>query len=131
MNAPTIATLTAALAIAAPALAATDVPPDIVLLCQEPKADSMDTRSVRLPGTVLIWSRAGVMSWLRGGRDSRFRAQVQPGTIFYDEPMNGGHRAGHIDRFTGDYEEIILDTNMKSRVLVRGKCVVPTKPRKF
>ena len=49
----------------------------------------------------------------------------------HNEPMNGGHRAGHIDRFTGVYEEIILDTNMKSRVLVRGKCVVPTKPRKF
>jgi hypothetical protein len=93
----------------------TDVSPDIVLLCQEQKAGYM--RGVRPPETVLIWPKAGVMSWQRGGRDSRFRAQVEHGTIFYDEPMNGGHRAGHIDRFTGVYEEIILDIDAKSRVL--------------
>ena len=45
------------------------------------------------------------MSWPRGGRDSRFPAKVQPGTIFYDEPLNDGHPAGQIDRYTSIYEE--------------------------
>ena len=92
-----------AVAIAAPSLARTSAsgpnsPPDIVLRCKQKTQDGKDVPSAGPPETVMIWSKAGVMSWPRGGRDSRFPARVQPGTIFYDEPLNDGHRAGQIDR---------------------------------
>jgi hypothetical protein len=131
MDALTIATLAAALEIAAPAGPATDAPPDIVLLCKPQKPGGLDMRNTGPPETVMVWSKAGIMSWPRAGRDSRFPAQVQQGTIFFDEPLNGGRRVGHIDRDTGVYEEMTYVGDAKTETLGFGKCVVSTNPRKF
>ena len=125
-----------AVAIAAPALAQitaseTNSPPDIVLRCKQKTQDGKDVPSAGPPETVMIWSKAGVMSWPRGGRDSRFPAKVQPGTIFYDEPLNDGHRAGQIDRYTSAYEEMTYVGDQKTGTLGRGQCVVFTKKRQF
>jgi hypothetical protein len=128
MNALTIATLGAALAIAAPAA---DAPPDIVLLCEPQKPGALDMRDAGPPETVMVWSKAGIMSWPRAGHDGRFPAQVQQGTIFFDEPLNGGRRVGHIDRDTGVYEEMTYVGDTKTETLGFGKCVDSTKQRKF
>jgi hypothetical protein len=82
MDALTIATLAAALAIAASAVPATDAPPDIVLLCEPQKPGGLDKRDTGPPETVMVWSKAGIMSWPHAGRDSRFPAQVQQGIDF-------------------------------------------------
>lgn len=132
----TFSALAAALTIATPALAQsnaseTNSPADIVLRCKQNTVGGKDVRGAAPPETVMIWSKASVMSWPRGGRDSQFPAQVKNGTIFYDEPMNSGHRAGQIDRYTGAYEEITYAGDEKTGMLGRGQCVVFTKKRGF
>jgi hypothetical protein len=135
-----IATLAGALLFVPPALAdlpAPSGPPNIVLNCADFWITSKDAQDKsqsanlegKYPRTVMIWSKAGIMTWPAGDKENRYSATVQPGTILYQSP--DGLRAGHIDRYSGRYEELQKSSDSPAQIISTGECKVSTAPRKF